>query len=558
MAATLDPELDALDQHLSDVWSRVVAQRQARAARRGAPPLIRLWDGDWNLRGRVAGELDYSFDWKYNDIGAGFVKLPYDHHLAQWALDIYGRDTDNIHITCDKDGGRWGGRMQTVTLVKNSDGSRYVEIKFLDDMKELEAVLCWPNPVLPAGVQFPKSFVLAGPARYTLKLTLFLNLIRLHGNFWNLPDDPLDPRTWFEGVTPWNWSIAVLPDSLLLDDSQWCVIDSRMKNFMELARPILADAGLMITTRRWLSGDPTPQGWLGPLRNGQLMVDIVDKSGVFEQTALGGTLAGGMTRTVTTMADNLVDDLITTVANPVEPAEYSVSKWFGTAPAQPWVVLRDGETSPVESGSWSWEPATVVQVTAGGKSAPGVNSALSIGVQFVGNMIGSVLLLDGVGGIADTALKPLYEDVFLAFGTIKSPLRTMKAGWSHYHEGWAEGAETAWSLSGVVAIREKFWNTRARSFHSVVMSEGPYVIGDQGQGHCWLGDRVGVLLEGMPHGRYNVEQICSLTLAGSRTSAPRWVTGTGDPRTDISPLARLLDQSRQVFEALKNLGVWSR
>ena len=64
MATTIDPELDALDQHLSDTWSRIVAQRQARAARRQAPPLIRLWDGDWNLRGRVAGELDYSFDWK--------------------------------------------------------------------------------------------------------------------------------------------------------------------------------------------------------------------------------------------------------------------------------------------------------------------------------------------------------------------------------------------------------------------------------------------------------------------------------------------------------------
>ena len=553
---TLDT-LQELDAHLDDVWARIVEERDARAARRLVPPLIRLWDGDWNIRGVVGGAIDYSFEWKLNDIGGGFIKLPHDHHLAKWALDVHGRKTKNIHVTCDKDGARWGGRLQSVTLVKNADGSRYVEMKFLDDIKELEHILCWPNPFLPAAVQFPKSFVLVGPARSMLKWTLFVNLIRLHGNFWQLPDDILDPTTWFEGVTPWNWSIAVTPNSLLLDDSQWCVIDTRMKNFMELASPILADAGLMIVTRRWLLGDPKPEGWVGPLRNGQLIVDIVDKSGVFEQTATGGTIFGGMVRTVTKLADNVVDDVVTVVANPVEPPEHTVSRLMGTSPSKPWAVLRDGDVSPVEAGTWTWEPATAAQITGGGRSAPGVNAAVSMTVQLVGNMIGSLFLLQGVGGIADTALKPLYEDVFFAFGSIKSPLRTMQSGWSYYHEAWAEGAETAWSTSGVVAIREAFWKTRARSLHTVTMSGGPYLIGDQGQGHLWLGDRVGVLLKGMPHGRYNVEQICGLTLSASRSQAPVWQVAAGDPRTDQSPLARLLTQSKTFFESLKNLGVWA-
>lgn len=555
--------LRELDAHLDEVWDTIQQEKQARAEYRRQRPLMRLWDGDWNLRGVVAGELDYSCEWKYNDVGAAFITLRPEHHLARWALAHWERDTKNIHVTFDRspDGkdARWGGRCQSVTLVKNADGTRYVELQFLHDIKELEHVLIWPNPFLPAGVQFPKAFALAGPLRTILKTALLLNLMRLHGNFWQLPDNPLDPRTWPEGATPWNWSIIVKPSSLLMDSSQWGVIHSRMKNFMEVAAPALDDAGLMLECRRWLTGDPKPEGMeLMPMRNGQLVVDIVDKSGVFDQTALGGTIAGGMVRTVTRLADNLVDDVVTVVANPVVPVEHAVSKLMGTHPKAPWVVFRDGPGSPIASGSWTWQPATVAQVTAGGRSAPGVNSAVSIMVQLMGNMVGAVFLLQGLGGIADTALKPLYEDVFLAFGSIKSPLRTMMAGWSYYHEGWADGAETAWSLSGLVAFREAFWQTRSRDFAAVAVRDGgPYCFGDLGRGHLWMGDRAGVQLDGMPGGYYPVLQMRQAVLSGGRDRAAGFEVGFGDPRADISPVARLLNQSKEVFEALKETGVWA-
>lgn len=552
-----DADLDALDEHLNGVWEQLQAEKDARAARRERDADIFLYDGDWVCRGSAAAYIDYSVSWKMNEVGSGTLVLPVDHYLSRWALDVEARQgAENIHMTVEKDGARWGGRCQKVALTKAADGTRTVTLTFLDDIKELEHIHVWSNPFLMAALQFPKSFVLAGPAKYMLKLTLFLNLIRLHGNFWHLPDDPLDISTWFEGVTPWDWSIAVAPGLFLMDDSQWCVIDSRFKNFLELAKPILADAGLMITTRRWLWGDEKPEGWILPLRNGQLIVDIIDKSGVYEQTATGGTIFGGMLRTVTTIADNLVDDVITTVMSPTEPAQYSVSKWMGTAPAQPWVVLRDGEVSPIESGSYTWQPATVVQINAGGRSAPGVNAALSLGVQFMGSLIGSAFAFGSLGAIADTALAPLYEDVVAAFGSVKSPARSMSLGWSHYHEGWATGGETAWALSGIVAIREALHESRSRSACTVkVSNHGPYLIGDRGQGHFFLGDRVGVLLEGMPRGAYNVAQVSALTLSASRDSAPGWDITTGDPRAAESPLARLLNQSKTVFAALKNLGV---
>ncbi|WP_301354962.1 phage tail protein [Corynebacterium ciconiae] len=554
--------LRKLDDHLSEVYAQVDYERQARAAQRVWTPLVRLWDGDWNLRGVVSGALDMQCEWKYNEVGAAFITLPYDHHLARWALDHRGRDTKNIHVTFDRslDGqdARWGGRCQSVTLVKNADGTRHVELKFLHDLKELEHILVWPNPFLPAGVQWPKAFALAGPLKTILKTTLLVNLMRLHGNLWQLPDDPLDPKTWVEGLTPWNWSIVVAPGSILLDDSQWGVISSRMKSFMEVAAPALDDAGLMLTCRRWLHGDPKPKGWIGPMRQGQLVVDVEDKSGVFEQTAIGGTIFGGMVRTVTKLADNVIDDVVTVVANPTVPVEHAVSRFLGTHPRYPWVVFRDGDFTPVESGSWTWQPATVGQITAGGRSAPGVNTAVSMVTQLVGNLVGSVFLMPAAGGIVDTALKPLYEDVFLAFGSVKSPLRTMMAGWSYYHEGWAEGAESAWSFSGLVAMREAFYKTRARDFASLSINDGaPYIIADQGRGHIWVGDRAGVWLEGMPNGYYPVLRMSQVVMSCTRDEPVKLVASFGDPRADQSPLARLFGQSKQVFETLKELGVWA-
>ncbi|MEJ4100937.1 phage tail protein [Corynebacterium mastitidis] len=541
---------------METIWQAALRHREAREAYRRQKPFVRLWDGDWVLRGRVAGEIEASFSFKLNDVGSGLVVLPATHHLAVWALDVWGRKTENIHVTADFRGARWGGRMQSVSLVKGSDGARTVEIQFLHDLKELDHVLCWPNPFLPAGVQWPKHFVLAGPSRYMLKLILFLNLIRLHGNFWQLPDDPLDPRTWFEGVTPWNWSIAVAPGSLLMDDSQWCILSSRMNTWREVAEPILEDAGLMVECRRWLEGDEKPKGWIGPLRNGQLIVDVVDKSGVFETTSFGGTIFGGMLRTSTRLADNLVDDLITVVASPPEPAEYSVSKWLGTKPAQPWVVYRDGQYSPIDSAKWTHEPATATSIVAGGKSTFGVNESVSLSVQLVGNVLSAIFFMPTLGTIADTALKPLYEDIFLAWGAIKSPVRTAKAGWSHYHESRAEGGESAWSLSGVVAMREGFWQTRSRTKHEVSVGDaGPYLPGDRGQGHFWLGDRIGIQMQGVPGGRVVVEQVQEISMGWGRDAAPAFQLTVGDPRVDQSPMARALDQSKRFFGILHDIGV---
>lgn len=72
--------------------------KAGRKAARFARPMLRLWDGDWNLRGVIAGEVSAEFRWLLNDAGTGTVVLPWDHHLG--AVDsgpVRARQAERAH-----------------------------------------------------------------------------------------------------------------------------------------------------------------------------------------------------------------------------------------------------------------------------------------------------------------------------------------------------------------------------------------------------------------------------------------------------------------------------
>ena len=80
------PEQDI--DRLQSIWDVCDAQRRKRADARRTPPLVRLWDGNWELQGIVHGELNGKFTWKLNDTGDGVIQLPVHHWLAKWVLDV--------------------------------------------------------------------------------------------------------------------------------------------------------------------------------------------------------------------------------------------------------------------------------------------------------------------------------------------------------------------------------------------------------------------------------------------------------------------------------------
>ncbi|OZE92120.1 phage tail protein [Rhodococcus sp. 15-2388-1-1a] len=549
-----DPALLA---RMDRIWEESEREKERTQRRRRKRGLVRLWDGDMVYRGRITTEAEGHFRWRMNNTGTARQLLPVGHWLTNWAVDPYGRTKQNIHITFDKDGARWGGRCAgdaSTKIVKGEDGKRYVELSFLDDVEETKNLLVWNSPFLPAIVQ-KRAFAVAGPSRYMLKLALFLNIMRMEGNWWALPDDPLDPSQWGQLFNMSNWNMVVVPHAFGSDTSPWTVLSSRFEYWFDMAEPSLADAQLMLTTRRWLTGDPAP--WPGAnLRNGTIVFDIVDVSGYWSETSTGGTIWDGLKRTIVQIADNLVDEIVTNATGAIDPYQNIVGKWLGTFPRQPYIVYRDGKISGIDASEWSFTPGTVIQVVTGGHSAPGINEGLEAAIVLGGNYLGQFIALPTAGVIANAFLKPLYLDTLGAWWSIKSPVRSLRYGWSHYQEAIASDSKRAYTLSSAMTIRDTFHKTRPRTTHHAKLGDGrPYYIGDRGQGHWFLGTRIGLTLRDFPRkGTVFVEQASQIDYDYDRDSAG-WSAIVGDPRANEAPGERNIRLIRSLAAAGHKLGV---
>lgn len=550
----------------------VIAQRQAQMIAR---PFVRLWDGNWALRGICGAEISGDFKWLLNESGQGVLVLPHDNYLAEWAvatnnnLGVHGA-TQNVHITVDKNGARWDGRMQKADIKTDEHGVTTVELTFLHSYEEVKHVTCWSSPFLPAAFQFPKNWLLAGPSIYMLKLTLFVQLLRLEASLWALPDDPLNINEWFN-LNQSTWPIVVAPSDLLTDESLWCIINARWQGFHEIAAPILDYAQLAVTTRRYLIGDPPP--WPGAvLANGTLVVDIVDKSGFYTGTSQGGNVLTGLEYTIEVIANDFLDNQSNVLPDPDNPSKYVNPGWIGTLPNAPWVIYRPELHTGVQTSDFTITPFTDVQILSGGHSNPLINDGITTAIQLAGLLAGAAIqavvgpaslatidaeaIASQLSDIAVTLLSPLYTDVVLAWVSFKDATRAFNAGWSHYYEFFQTGANNAYTLDSLIALAEGMWATRSYFSHKLTVQNGqPYMIGDQGQGDFFLGDRVGSTVTGMPPGSIYVDQITQLELTWNRTDGVNWGITIGTNKETEEPLLKGLSMLQSLVGVVQQLAV---
>ena len=535
------------------VFDEITAKIKAEQGQRLAPPQIRIWDGDWNLRGECHREISASFAFVDNETGDGTLEMPADYYLSAWLADVDNRLTTNVFVTVDKDGARWSGMMDELQVVADDQGRRTVRVLLKHDYEHLKHILAWSNPFLPAEVQFPRLWVLSGHARWALKTTLFCNLHRLEGSLWMLPDNPLNPADWGD-LDQSAWSQVVKPD-LTPDTSVGAIVTSRFKTMHEVSRKIVADAQLSWEARRYLSGDEPP--WPGAdLRHGTLVWDLVDKSGWNTGTSFGGSLLTGLVRAVTAIADNGIDQQLNTLPDPNIPAAYSVPGNLQASPSMPGVIYIEGEHTGVQASTYSFKPATDVGVVSGGHSMPGTNEGIRAAIQAAGDLTAMIPGVPPLGGVADSIISPLFMDVFLAFGKWKSTSRAQRLGWSHYHERFQEGADRAYTLAWLLAQRAGMWDSREKHAVTLTVADGaPWRIGQNGKGHFFLGDRVGFSLRApMVAGRIIVERVTELTLAWDRDSMPTWEITVGQ-RDQEDPALKAIEALQDFLGILQDLGV---
>lgn len=539
------------DQVFGEIAERLRKDRE----RRIAPPLMRIWDGDWNLVGEVYNEISAKFTLPENETGIGVVELPASYYLSRWLTDHDGRSTANVFITVDKDGARWGGMLDDLEGFKDDTGRRIVRATFKSDYEHLKHILAYSNPFLPPEIQFPRLWIVFGPAKWALKLTLFLNILRLEANLWTLPDDPLDPSQWFN-LDQSTWSQVVAPLAIDNDSSQFAIVHSRFKYMHDVSKRIVADAQLTWEPRRWLTGDDPP--WPGAnLRHGTLVWDLVDNSGWDSETSFGGNLFDGLIRAFVSIGPDGMTEGIDTIDDPTFPPEYSQPGYTSTNPRAPGIILRDGDRTGVQSNSFHWKPATDTEFVTGGHSMPGVNELISATINMIGDLIAAALFVPPIGGMLDALAKPLYTDVFLAFMKWQDIGRAQRAGWSHYQETWCEGADRAYTLSALIALRTGMWRTREQTTHTVTVADGVenLRIGQRGKGNAWLGTRIGTTVQNWgPPGKVYVDRITEITLSWDRKTTPHWDLTVGH-REPEDPLMKGLEMLQDVMSIARDLGV---
>lgn len=160
-----------------------------------------------------------------------------------------------------------------------------------------------------------------------------------------------------------------------------------------------------------------------------------------------------------------------------------------------------------------------------------------------------------LGGVADAVLKPLYTDVFLAFGQYRNTVREQRTGPNHYYEKWADGGDRAYTLAWLLAMRTGMWQTRELNRASITVEDGcPYRVGENGWGDFFLGDRVAFNVEGMPPGKLYVECVSELKIEWARDKAPVWVIQIGQ-REPEDPIIKAYEMLQEFLGIMRDLGV---
>jgi hypothetical protein len=568
-------------------WAREL--REYRIERAYDRPHIRLYDGDWNFRGTVYGEISGNLSQEVNETGLIKLRLPIDLDdprrtwAAFWALDEESRGTTNIHIIVETMGARIGGRMKPqngVTITRGEDGDE-VTIDFFDDIEELKYVHTAGNPFLPISlIQQPKAWMLLLQADYGILLTMACNLLRLQ--LTNIDIDDI-----LRLLNPANWNITDLIDIFLniWQQSQIVikprhfgdsvaplalVVGSIRTNIFDVAAPILEDAELQWDLRRWLTGDPEPWPGAGTnWRNGTLMVGIVDKSGFRQGTSLGGNLLLGLTRTIASVLSNHVEDsydLFT--GETIDETGYRLPGFLGTLPAHPYVVYRDGDITGIQTSEFSRSPGGPGRITVGGQSMPGVNELIQAAVTYGGDVLGDNLnialsaiagvdiTVGSLGGALDAFLNPIYRDSILAHISIPLLLRVAKQGWGHYLETNSSTVTQAFTAASIMDLRKRRRETDPdTSFTLEVANASPWLIGDNGFGHWWLGDRVGGTQKYlMP--RVYVRRCRNLDLEWGESKGLEITAKFGDTRNEKDALERLTEITAKAMSGLQEIGLW--
>jgi hypothetical protein len=199
---------------------------------------------------------------------------------------------------------------------------------------------------------------------------------------------------------------------------------------------------------------------------------------------------------------------------------------------------------------------------------PGVNELISAVIQYGGDVlgdnisaaisagIGKDVTVGSLGGALDSFLNPIYKDSILANMSVPLLLRVAKQGWGHYLETTSTNVTQAFTAASVMDLRRRRRETDPdMSFTLTVANASPWLIGDNGFGHWWLGDRVGGTEKYlMP--RVFVRRCRELDISWDGPQGLGINAVFGDTRAEMDAIERMAELLSKTFSGLQQIGLW--
>jgi hypothetical protein len=523
-------------------------------------PLLRLADSNLNVMQEIRGELSCSFEELWADTGKAVVKVHYDNWLTDYMIHQTKGVTD-LHLIIDPIPTqpnwrtRWGGKITEIHVRKTERGEHEIELTALSFFEHAKRLLVAANPIFPPEIQLPRMWVLPGPTRTVIALTMFINLARLFMPGWSGIASGLNPAGWLNplspdavlNVLPTEWPIQVAFVDPVLDQSRWTAIGAAWTPWYDAFKDLLTDAGCMMRCYTYLTTDEDSpnteladiltlapdllssilgvnlgqvdqgiQKLVAPLRN-CCVFGLIDVSGVTGPT---GTAIDGLLNTVAVTLDDLITPVTINLATgetfdsgqvlngePIQDASgidhtYLIESLIDVAPAPPKIIWWDGYFNGMISTDLAWHKGTVKTIMTGSKSPSIVNEAQTFAIRYGLSQLQTVITAGlginigsaPVGAGLDNLYQGQLDNTLLAWERFTDPIRALFAGDVAWQEHFEKGSGTAYTLAGILTLRSGDWKTRDwASFRATANDGNPWIANIDYQ----LGERVGFENDGI-------------------------------------------------------------
>lgn len=535
------------------------------------PGLVRLQDKNLTQLASLNQAQSVRFEEIAADTGEAGVVIRGGDYLGDFVRNAVRIDED-LHLSIDPIATRpdwktrWGGKITTINVKRDSSGVHTVELIASANREHLHNLLIAATPFFPPEVQPIRMWMLPANMRTGAFITMCIQLARHFFPLASIASNIANPFGWINpfgpdallGFDPLSWPIQPQFVNMALDQSRTSLLTSVWSTFHDTIKDPFKDAGCTARVYTWFTEDKTSphpelEKLVGkdvaklarPHRN-CLITAFEDNSGYEGPT---GTAADGP---INLFASTL-DDLITTTVFPVDTdndgeIDPLFRRLFLVAPKKPDVIYHDGQHSGIVESSYHQHKGPVKTTMTGGKSPKLVNDLQTFAIRYAISQIAQVISGGPPGGAyelpavegLDNLYQGQFDNMLFAWQRYTNPFRALTTGDMGYLEHMEQPGSTAYTISAVLNLRLGDFKKRAyRAFKTTVRNAQPWIINVDYR----LDERVMFEIDGI----YYTDRVSAIKYSYDRQKPVTYELSVGDDSKDNDPFAEGIRAIQAVY-----------